>query len=83
VPLAEPIYEFFKREVLPHVPDAWIDTAKPDPKDGRAGSSATRSTSTYFYRYKPPRAGGRSTPTSTASERYRAHAGGDPGSIIA
>jgi len=28
---------FFDREVKPHVPDAWIDTRKCDPKDGRVG----------------------------------------------
>jgi hypothetical protein len=30
VPLGEDIHEYFKREVLPHVPDAWIDTGKTD-----------------------------------------------------
>ena len=28
---------FFDREVKPHVPDAWLDTTKRDPKDGRVG----------------------------------------------
>ena len=28
VPLSEDIEEYFKREVLPHVPDAWIDHDK-------------------------------------------------------
>ncbi|MDA2480179.1 type I restriction-modification system subunit M [Bacillus cereus group sp. Bce025] len=28
VPLKEDIYEYFKREVIPHVPDAWIDESK-------------------------------------------------------
>ncbi|SDZ00269.1 class I SAM-dependent DNA methyltransferase [Bacillus sp. 166amftsu] len=28
VPLKEDIYEYFKREVTPHVPDAWIDGSK-------------------------------------------------------
>lgn len=28
VPLKEDIYEYFNREVLPHVPDAWIDESK-------------------------------------------------------
>ena len=28
VPLKENIHEYFEREVLPHVPDAWIDEAK-------------------------------------------------------
>ena len=37
VPLAESVEAFFEREVKPHVPDAWIDTAKRDPKDGEVG----------------------------------------------
>ena len=28
VPLKENVEEYFKREVLPHVPDAWIDHKK-------------------------------------------------------
>ena len=28
VPLTEDIYEYFEREVKPHVPDAWIDESK-------------------------------------------------------
>ena len=28
VPFKEDIHEYFKREVLPHVPDAWIDEKK-------------------------------------------------------
>lgn len=28
VPLKESITEYFKRKVLPHVPDAWIDENK-------------------------------------------------------
>jgi type I restriction enzyme M protein len=28
VPLKEDIHVYFKREVLPHVPDAWIDESK-------------------------------------------------------
>ena len=27
VPLGEDIHEYFSREVLPHVPNAWIDTS--------------------------------------------------------
>ncbi len=29
VPLAEDVESYFKREVLPHAPDAWIDTTRP------------------------------------------------------
>ncbi|MFH8898375.1 N-6 DNA methylase [Streptomyces coeruleorubidus] len=48
VPLGEDVEEYLKREVLPHVPDAWIDHTKT-----KIGYEIpfTR----YFYVYKPPR----------------------------
>lgn len=47
---------FFGREVKPHVPDAWIDTGKRDPKDGRVGLVGYEvNFNRYFYRYTPPR----------------------------
>lgn len=48
VPLTEDIEEYFAREVLPHVPDAWIDRDKT-----KIGYEIpfTR----HFYRYTPPR----------------------------
>jgi len=47
---------FFEREVKPHVPDAWIDTGKRDPKDGCVGLVGYEiNFNRYFYRYKPPR----------------------------
>jgi len=48
VPLKENIHVYFKREVLPHVPDAWIDEEKT-----KIGYEIpfTR----HFYRYKPLR----------------------------
>lgn len=47
---------FFDREVKPHVPDAWIDTAKRDPKDGWVGLIGYEiNFNRYFYRYTPPR----------------------------
>lgn len=47
---------FFEREVKPHVPDAWIDTSKRDPKDGRVGLIGYEiNFNRYFYRYTPPR----------------------------
>lgn len=48
VPLLENIDEYFAREVLPHVPDAWIDTTKT--KIGYE-IPVTR----HFYVYTPPR----------------------------
>jgi type I restriction enzyme M protein len=56
VPLAESIESFFEREVKPHVPDAWIDRARRDPKDGEVGIVGYEiNFNRYFYRYKPPR----------------------------
>jgi type I restriction enzyme M protein len=56
VPLAQSVEAFFAREVKPHVPDAWIDATKRDPKDGEVGLVGYEITSNrYFYRYKPPR----------------------------
>lgn len=48
VPLKEDIDEYFKREVLPFAPDAWIDRSKT-----KIGYEIpfTR----YFYKYTPPR----------------------------
>ncbi|EMF50889.1 MULTISPECIES: class I SAM-dependent DNA methyltransferase [Streptomyces] len=48
VPLGEDVEEYLKREVLPHVPDAWIDHTKT-----KVGYEIpfTR----HFYVYKPPR----------------------------
>jgi type I restriction enzyme M protein len=48
VPLKESIEEYFKREVLPHVPDAWIDTIKT-----KVGYEIPLNR--HFYRYEPPR----------------------------
>jgi type I restriction enzyme M protein len=56
VPLAERVELFFEREVKPHVPDAWIDTSKRDPKDGQVGLVGYEiNFNRYFYRYTPPR----------------------------
>ena len=47
---------FFARVVKPHVPDAWIDTGRRDPKDGQVGLVGYEiNFNRYFYRYKPPR----------------------------
>jgi type I restriction enzyme M protein len=56
VPLAENVETFFNREVRPHVPDAWIDTSRRDPKDGQVGLVGYEiNFNRYFYRYTPPR----------------------------
>lgn len=57
VPLKENIDDYFAREVLPHVPDAWIDTGKTDAKDGQVGIVGYEiNFNRYFYVYQPPRA---------------------------
>ncbi len=48
VPLKENINEYFKREVLPNVPDAWIDESKT-----KIGYEVPLNR--HFYRYEPPR----------------------------
>ncbi|WP_141578058.1 class I SAM-dependent DNA methyltransferase [Actinomadura sp. WMMA1423] len=57
VPLIEDIDEYFEREVLPHVPDAWINESK-DPKTKetiRAKIGYEIPFTRYFYTYTPPR----------------------------
>ncbi len=48
VPLKEDIWEYFEREVLPHVPDAWIDESK-------TVKGYEINITKYFYKYKPLR----------------------------
>ncbi len=48
VPLKESIQEYFKREVLPHVPDGWID-------ESRTKVGYEIPLNRLFYRYEPPR----------------------------
>ncbi|MBU0495881.1 MAG: type I restriction-modification system subunit M [Chloroflexi bacterium] len=56
VPLAEGVDEYFAREVLPHVPDAWIDQGTRDHKDGDVGKVGYEiNFNRYFYQYQPPR----------------------------
>jgi type I restriction enzyme M protein len=48
VPLKEDVDEYMKREVLPHVPDAWVDESKT-----KIGYEINFNR--YFYKYQPPR----------------------------
>jgi type I restriction enzyme M protein len=48
VPLKEDVDEYMKWEVLPHVPDAWVDESKT-----RVGYEINLNR--YFYQYTPPR----------------------------
>lgn len=57
IPLKQSVQEYFKREVLPHVPDAWIDETKVDAKDGEVGIVGYEIPfNRHFYVYQPPRA---------------------------
>ncbi|CAH8206742.1 hypothetical protein VAE063_380001 [Vibrio aestuarianus] len=57
VPLTETVEKYFAREVLPHVPDAWIDTKKTDELDGEVGVVGYEIPfNRHFYVYEPPRA---------------------------
>ncbi len=48
VPLKEDVDDYMKREVLPHVPDAWVDHSKT-----KIGYEINFNR--YFYKYTPPR----------------------------
>lgn len=56
IPLKQDIEDYFKKEVLPHVPDAFIDYSKRDEKDGKTGIVGYEiNFNRYFYKYIPPR----------------------------
>jgi len=56
VPLSEDIYNYFEKEVKPHIPLAWIDEKKIDSKDGEVGIVGYEIPfNRHFYEYKPPR----------------------------
>jgi len=48
VPLQEDVETYFKREVLPHVPDAWMDRTK-----DKVGYEINFNR--HFYKFTPPR----------------------------
>ncbi|WP_119342801.1 type I restriction-modification system subunit M [Facilibium subflavum] len=57
IPLKQDIYDYFEKEVKPHVLDAWIDERKRDEKDGNIGIVGYEIPfNRHFYAYKPPRA---------------------------
>ncbi len=56
VPYNEDIHTYFRREVLPYVPDAWINESVRDLKDNQIGKVGYEIPLTrYFYKYEPPR----------------------------
>jgi type I restriction enzyme M protein len=56
VPLRERVDDYFRREVLPHAPDAWINPEFRDAKDKEIGKVGYEiNFNRYFYQYQPPR----------------------------
>jgi len=56
VPLAEDYKVYVEREVMPFVPDAWVDTDYMDARDGKVGRVGYEiNFNRYFYTYTPPR----------------------------
>src|SRR3989338_6929776 len=56
IPWEQDIQQYFAKEVLPYVPDAWINESIRDHKDGKIGKVGYEIPLTrYFYKYVPPR----------------------------
>lgn len=56
IPLMTDIDAYMKLEVLPHVPDAWVNKDVKDEKDGQPGKIGYEiNFNRYFYVYKAPR----------------------------
>jgi type I restriction enzyme M protein len=56
VPLTECVKDYLAREVLPHVPDAYIDESHIDEGDGDIGIVGYEiNFNRYFYKFVPPR----------------------------
>lgn len=56
VPYGMSVHEYVNKEVLPHVPDAFIDHSVRDHKDGDIGIVGYEiNFNRYFYKYVPPR----------------------------
>ena len=70
MPLSDDVQAFFEREVKPHVPDAWINTAVRDHKDGEVGKVGYEiNFNRYFYNTSRPGPWRRSRPTSRCWRR--------------
>jgi type I restriction enzyme M protein len=56
IPLTESIQDYVAREVLPHLPDAYIDETFRDEKDKQVGKVGYEiNFNRFFYQYVPPR----------------------------
>ena len=55
VPLKDDVQTYFKREISPYIPDAWLDEAICDERDGKIGKVGYEIPfPRYFYEYKEP-----------------------------
>lgn len=69
VPYGMSVEEYMKTEVLPHVPDAFVDYSVRDKKDGEVGIVGYEiNFNRYFYKYVPPRSLGAIDADLKASE---------------
>lgn len=56
IPLTQDIYEYFRKEVNPYMPDAWIDETVKDEKDTKVGKVGYEIPfAKYFYKFLAPR----------------------------
>ena len=56
MPLSEDWRDYVQREVLPYVPEAYVDETYTDAKDGGVGRVGYEiNFNRYFYKYVPPR----------------------------
>ena len=56
IPLDVPIKAYMEKEVLPHVPDAWVNSTVTDANTGEVGKVGYEiNFNRYFYVYQPPR----------------------------
>lgn len=56
IPFDRDVESYVEEEVLPHIPDAFIDNSVRDEKDGEVGIVGYEiNFNRYFYQYVPPR----------------------------